>query len=486
MAEKKEKKYVSDNAQLMAEWNWEKNNDADLNPQKLTCGSGIRVWWKCANDHEWQAMIFNRKKGRGCPYCAGRYATKGINDLQTVNPSLSKEWNYDKNNGLTPSDVLPNSNKKVWWVCSNGHEWQATTNSRNRGNGCPVCSIGQKTSFPEYAIIYYLKKYNLEVLHSYKENGYELDIYIPSKKVAIEYDGYYWHNNKTKNDLEKNHKCLVDGIKLYRMREGLTSLNDISKDYLVNRYQDNLSEVLVEILSDIVGTYVDVNLARDSIAIENLREHTHKSNSLLLTNPEISSEWNFNKNGKLSPDVISAGSNKKVWWKCRKGHDWQATISSRNSGNGCPYCSGRRAIKGENDLLTINPVLAKEWNYEKNGNLKPEEHSTNTPKKVWWKCSVGHEWQARISHRNNGSGCPYCSGRYAVKGENDLLTINPMLAKEWNYEKNKELTPENVLPNSNKKVWWKCSKGHEWQAIIANRNKGKGCPKCAKERQNYE
>ena len=80
----------------------------------------------------------------------------------------------------------------------------------NKGVGCPTCNSERKTSFPEYAIVYYLSKYGLEVMHSYKEQGYELDIYIPAKRIAIEYDGYLWHKNKTKQDLEKNYKCAKD------------------------------------------------------------------------------------------------------------------------------------------------------------------------------------------------------------------------------------------------------------------------------------
>ena len=124
--------------------------------------------------------------------------------MQTTNTTLANEWNYEKNNGLTPVDVMPNSGKKVWWKCKKGHEWQATITNRNKGIGCPVCNSERNTSFPEYAMVYYLKKYGLDVLHSYRGQGYELDIYIPSKKVAIEYDGHYWHKNKPEKDLEKN------------------------------------------------------------------------------------------------------------------------------------------------------------------------------------------------------------------------------------------------------------------------------------------
>ena len=200
---------------------------------------------------------------------------------------------------------------------------------------------------------------------------------------------------------------------------------------------------------------------------------------------QLMTEWNWEKNNELNfkPETLTLGSGKKVWWKCQNGHEWQATIGHRNQGKGCPYCAHRNVIKGENDLETVNPTLAKEWNYEKNNGLTPADVTPNSGKKAWWKCNKGHEWETSINHRNKGSGCPYCSGRFAIKGENDLQTVNPTLAKEWNYEKNNGLTPIDVKPNSQKKVWWKGSKGHEWQAIVSNRNKGSGCPVCAKEKR---
>ena len=550
MVEKKEKHNIIENAQLMSEWNWERN--ADFDPSQLTLGSNKKVWWKCQKGHEWQATIGSRNGGRGCPccsgrsvikgvndlqtvnptlarewhyeknngltpmdvmpnrnkkewwkcskghewqattnsrnngigcpYCSGRFAIKGQNDLQTVNPTLAKEWHYEKNNGLTPTDVMPNSDKKVWWVCGKGHEWQASIGSRNRGNGCPFCHSEQNTSFPEYAIVFYLKKYGLETIHSYKEKGYELDVYIPSKKVAIEYDGYLWHKNKTKQDLRKNYNCVKDGIILYRIREGLPSLNDSSVDYVVQRNQEDLSDILKKLLSEITETVIDVDLKRDSIAIENLREYAEKETSFLFSNPEAAREWNYEKNGNLKPEHFAANSHKKVWWKCKKGHEWQATIKDRNNGNGCPYCSSKIILKDFNDLQSTNPALVAEWNYEKNNGLTPVDVMPNSSKKVWWRCSKGHEWQARVADRNKGRGCPYCANKKVLKGYNDLQTVNPTLAAEWNYEKNNGLTPMAVSPNSHAKVWWKCSKGHEWQAIIGNRNKGNGCPYCAGQR----
>ena len=487
MSEKKEKKYIIDNPVLMAEWNWEKNNELGLDPKTLTVGSEKKVWWQCPKGHEWQAIIKSRNKGNGCPYCAGKKVLKGYNDLETLNPKLAREWHPVKNGDLTPKDVTIGSNKKVWWKCSKGHEWMATITNRknhhgcpycvskkvlqsyndletlnpklarewhptkngdltpkdvttgsrkkvwwkcskghewmstihhrNNGSGCPICDSERKTSTPEYAIIYYLKKNNIKAIHTYKEKGYELDIYIPSKKIAIEYDGGLWHKNRTKKDLEKNLRCQKAGITLYRIREGLHPLNDSSIDFIVDKNQNDLENVIQKVLSEIVGFTIAVNLKRDAIEIENLREYTEKANSLLFTNQTLAQEWNYEKNGNLKPEHILANSHKKVWWKCSKGHEWQAVIASRNTGRRCPYCSGNKVLRGYNDLVTINPKLASEWNYEKNGDSKPEEFMPNSHKKVWWICSKGHEWQATIEKRNNGRGCPIC---YREKRKNNI------------------------------------------------------------------
>ncbi len=472
------------NPTLAKEWNYEKNDG--LTPANVTPNSNKMVWWRCSQRHEWQATINNRTNGDGCPYCSGRYVIKGENDLQTVNPRLANEWNYKKNKKLTPADVMPNGGQKVWWKCNKGHEWQATINARSQGRGCPICSAERNTSFPEYALVFYLEKYGLEVIHSYKQQGYELDVYVPSKKIAIEYDGYFWHKNKKTNDLEKNQKCQKDGITLYRIREGLPPLNDSSLDYIVRKDQKDLSIVIEEVLGTIIKTVVDIDIERDVIAIDNLREFIEKENSILFSNPDVANEWNYEKNGNLRPEHFTSNSKKKVWWKCSKGHEYQAIIGDRNKGRGCPYCTGKKVLKGYNDLQTVNPVLSKEWNYEKNNGLTPADVTTGSHKKVWWKCCEGHEWQAVISGRNSGSGCPYCSGRYAIKGKTDLQTVNPILAQEWYYEKNNELTPADVTPNSSKKVWWKCDKGHEWQSVISARNNGTGCPICYQNKRKHK
>ena len=57
----------------------------------------------------------------------------------------------------------------------------------------------------------------------------------------------------------------------------------------------------------------------------------------LIDNAELTAEWNWEKNIDADPKHLTVGSHKKVWWKCNKGHEWQAIIKDRNSGKGCPY-----------------------------------------------------------------------------------------------------------------------------------------------------
>ena len=402
------------NPDLAQEWN--KARNVGLTPNDVLPSSNRKAWWKCEKGHEWQATIYSRNSGCGCPYCSNKKVLKGYNDLRTVRPDLAAEWNYEKNDGFSPADFIFDSDKKIWWKCSKGHEWQTSIANRNKGTACPICNSERNTSFPEYAFVYYLKKCGLTVIHSYKGFGYELDIYIPSRKIAIEYDGYFFHKDKAKDDLKKNRKCKNDGIKLYRIREGLPSLNDTSIDFIIQKNQKDLPQTIRMLMCEIIGVDIDINFAKDTIDIENLREYTEK----------------------------------------------------------------------ERSLSALNPTLATEWNHEKNGQLKPSHFTANSGKKVWWKCSKGHEWQAFIKERNRGQGCPYCSGRYPIKGKNDLQTVNPTLAKEWNYEKNHGLTPMDVLPKSNKRVWWKCSQGHEWETVISNRTSGRGCPECAKQKRKKQ
>lgn len=199
-------------------------------------------------------------------------------------------------------------------------------------------------------------------------------------------------------------------------------------------------------------------------------------NSLLEKYPDLAEQWS-ERNGNLTPDKITYGSNKKVWWKGKCGHEWDTSVKARTSGEQCPICAGARVIAGINDLKTIKPDLANEWS-EKNEPLLPTMVSACSHKKVMWRGDCGHEWLATIKSRFYGTGCPYCSGNLILPGFNDLATRFPDVAEEWS-DRNLPLEPSMVTAFANRKVWWKCKKGHEWNTLISTRSGGSKCPYCS-------
>lgn len=181
-----------------------------------------------------------------------------------------------------------------------------------------------------------------------------------------------------------------------------------------------------------------------------------------------------------------------MWWKCENGHCWQAAVYNRVHGTGCPRCNtGNNATRDKVSLATWceqnNSNLCSEWNYDKNGDKTPESVSHGSHIKVWWICPHGHEWEAQIKSRTYNHGCPYCSktNKRAIVGVNDLATWcrqnnREYILEEWDFEENGELIPENITWGSHKRIKWKCSNGHGWEAVVKERTKiyGNVCPLC--------
>ena len=192
-------------------------------------------------------------------------------------------------------------------------------------------------------------------------------------------------------------------------------------------------------------------------------------------------EWDESRNFPLTPDTVSYGSKKKVWWTCENGHSWQTTVHVRSEGSGCPYCTGRKVLPGFNDLGTLYPDVAAQWDREKNGSLSPRDVSTGSKIRIWWRCPEGHSWQSPVASRTAwGHGCPVCAGKTIVTGENDLAHLQPEIAAQWDKRKNGRLRPSEVAVSSNRPAWWRCELGHSYRATVSSRTQRKtGCPYCA-------
>lgn len=200
--------------------------------------------------------------------------------------------------------------------------------------------------------------------------------------------------------------------------------------------------------------------------------------------PKLCREWHPTANLPLTPDQVVPGSGKRVWWRCKYGHEWQTRIEHRaKSNSNCPYCARQRATK-ENNLAVVSPAIAAEWHPEKNGELVPADVLPKSNKKVWWRCSAGHEWLTAVAKRTEGTRCPYCA-HSLPSAEFNLATEFPDIAAELHQTKNGRLPADQVLPSAAKRVWWHCPNGHDYEATPNKRTSGGGCPYCSNQRLGY-
>lgn len=191
-------------------------------------------------------------------------------------------------------------------------------------------------------------------------------------------------------------------------------------------------------------------------------------NDLATTHPDIAAQLV----DKSLSTILTAGSHRKVMWRCDKGHEWAAAVKSRTLiGAGCPVCSNRLIIAGINDIATTRPDLAAEMVDKE----LTHKLGAGSSKKVEWECEHGHRWKATIVSRSKlGNGCPVCSNQKVVAGVNDLATTHPDLAAQL---VDQSLATK-IVAGTDRKVLWRCERGHEWEASVASRKGGAGCPYC--------
>lgn len=425
---------------LLQEWHPTKNGE--LTPQNVSASSNKKIWW-IVNYHdnntgkdfqfEWTASPNNRKRGHTCPYLCSppKMICRGFNDLQTLYPNIAQMWHPIKNGSLKPFEVFPRSGKKVWWYLpyddpeTGKHfdfEWEASVQSMTNTPNCPYLSNNKVwKGFNDVATRF------PELLQEWdSENEVSPEELVPGSTIRIKWICKKYPEHKWKTTLLSRTR-LKSGCPYCAGQKVKSGYNDIA-----------------------------------------------------TTDPELIKEWD--PENKIKPTEISSGSTKKIKWICSKNvlHKYEATPNDRASGKGCPYCAGRRILQGDNDLQTLYPAVAAEWDYEKNGNLKPTMVSAHNMRKVWWICPKGHSYDMEIANKVKESiGCPICSNRRLLEGYNDLATVYPELAEEWDPA---NLLPANkVIAGSAMEAKWICKNNpnHKWTVKVASRAHFKtGCPFC--------
>lgn len=204
--------------------------------------------------------------------------------------------------------------------------------------------------------------------------------------------------------------------------------------------------------------------------------------SLAAKHPDLQAELHPTRNGSLDPHKIGAGSSRRIWWRCSIGHERQARVNHRSRGSACPLCAKARTIPRERSLAVRHPKLLEQLHPTRNGALDPFALGAGSNRKVWWRCAHGHEWEANVAARARGTGCPICA-RTHVAVSRSLAVGRPHLVAELHPSRNRDVDPTKLAVWSNRKLWWRCAHGHEWQSVVASRSAGAGCPVCYREHQ---
>lgn len=344
------------------------------------------------------------------------------NSISNMRPELVEEWS-SRNLPLTPSDVPYGSNKLYWWIGSCGHEWQTSAKARSCGEKCPICSNAR--IIPG---INDLKSLEPELANEWFDRNYPLE---PTMIGSGTHKKVFWKG-----------RCGHEWAASVRSRVRGAGCPYCSHNIILPGFND-----------------------------------------LETAFPELAKEWS-DRNLPLLPSQVAPFANRKVWWKCSKGHEWNTLISTRAYGSKCPYCSGILTLKGFNDFATLHPEIAAEWS-DRNEPLTLDMVNERSTKNVWWKCGVcGNEWKGVVKARVHGRVCPVCAEKEVKPGYNDLATTDPILLEEWDYGLNRDINPARISRNSMRPVWWKCRFGHSWKDKISTRTFEKqGCKSCEMEFQ---
>lgn len=368
--------------------------------------------------------------------------------LSKTHPKLAEQWDYENNpSEISPETITRSYRKQVNWICSKKHRWPESPSNRARNHpdgSCPICDDRRfaegvndlATRYPEIAL-----QFDCD---ANKETPNQVFFKSSEKKQWLCQRGHWW-------------SAVV----------GNRTLQGQGCPFCANK---------------------KVWLGDDDPG---------RRNDLLFRYPDLAKQWNYEKNGAVTPRMVLPGCNEGYEWKCPVcGHEWKVSPNSRTNNpsygrniSGCPCCSNKVTVSGINDLATTHPDLAIEWDYELNGDLKPTDVTRGHDKDVWWKCERGHFFPAS-PHTRTGmkTGCRYCSNDRVwmedddPKRRNDLEFCYPDIAAEWNYEKNGTVTPRAILPGHASDCYWICSAcGKEYPCKPSARtSRNQGCPRCSK------
>lgn len=237
-----------------------------LHPEQayeITPGSNRQLDWVCERNpkHIWRCTVSNYRQG-GCPYCANKRIIVGENDLATTHPNIAAQL-VDQS---LATKLVAGSGKRVEWRCEQGHTWTAPVYRRTGpgATGCPECANAgtsdKERDFCDVIRRLVPKETIVTNDQSYLQGRFELDIVLPDRSIAFEFNGCVWHSEKARKSRtyhrDKARMAHAAGLRLIQIWEDDW---DTRRDVVIRAIAHKLGafDYLPDILDDFDPTMVE-------------------------------------------------------------------------------------------------------------------------------------------------------------------------------------------------------------------------------------
>ena len=493
---------------LMKEWDFDLN---EMNPENMTPKSGYKARWICKFGHKWKASVVNRTHAQSnCPFCTSQTSKLEI-FLYCEFLSLFEKVTWRKKlNGLECDILVEDIDVGVE---IDGGYWHRNKIEKD---------ISKSLKFKDMGIdLYRVRDESLPFIEGNVVTFGKMDEYIDVMIKLLKIVSLNHHINlndyiqsRTQKSESEYRKILAylpappaESSLLFEFPSIAKEWNFVKNNPLKPEMFSSGSEHRVHWICNEGHEWITSikNRTRNNSICPNCSKvgwgekirviRLEKSGKTVQnTGTELLDEWDYEKNS-IQPSEVAPNSKVEIWWKCKLGHSYLRSVSSKKRGDGCPECS---PLKRSNSarLLRLNktgslkdkfPEIAQEWDLEKN-TLSLDEVPCGSKYDAWWICRNGHSYNKKVSARTRlFQSCPTCylgglkekAIKLAIERCGSFYDTGGDLLNEWDSEKNL-ISPKEITKYYKKKVWWNCLDGHSFEMSPNDRSSGHGCPVCGK------
>lgn len=280
--------------------------------------------------------------------------------------SLIKEWDFSKNKE-NPGEVSTGSGKKVWWVCEKGHSYPAIVCNRARKLNPTGCGCCDGKLVCDDNCLATLRPDLAKEWHPIKNN-----VLTPNDVTCWSHKRVWWLCSKCGGEWEESvhNRTSVSSCKmcvsLLKLRPDVAAQWHPTKNKVLTPRDVKINSNkkvwwLCEKCGESWLSQISNRTRQKGGCPYCLGKLVCNSNCLATLFPDIAKEWHPTKNGSLTPNDVTCGRGKKVWWVCSKcGNEWYSTINHRTSGTCCPLCSKSNTSKISKNWLDEIGICCRE------------------------------------------------------------------------------------------------------------------------------